>query len=542
MLMTRLALSGALLALGATGALAQSADAPFVATAAEGVVTTAQGDLLGFTDDGVYTYRGVPYAKAPRFMAPEAPDAWEGLRLAMNYGESCPIPRMDAVAGDEQFNPHRYLPENEACQFLSIWTPRVNDSGKRPVMVWIHGGGFTNGSAIEQDSYDGRNLAEKGDVVVVSLNHRLNALGMLDLSAYGDRYAASANTGLADIVAALEWVRDNIAAFGGDPENVTTFGQSGGGSKVRILMGIPSADGLFDKAIVQSGASIDSATIGQEVAQAIAARTVENLGLTAESIQDIESIPYEQLITAANEALDRVEADGLWTNASYRPSVDGSFIPADPVNVGWAQYSSDVPLLIGNVLNEFETIITKDPGELLADNKRNWTPEKTAEKLGERFGDDAEAIAAAWSEAYPDFAPQDAYFFDTSRRYGVIHHANLKAEQGGAPVYTWVMSWQSPVLDGVAGAWHCAEIPHVFDNVELVPQATGGGDDAKAVAHVISQAWINFARFGDPNHGSLPLWPAYTPENGATMIFNNVSDVRFHHDQKIMDILYANQG
>ncbi len=527
-----------LLALGASDVAAQSGD-PFIATAEEGVVGVAEGSLLGFQDRGIWTYRGVPYAQAARFMAPEPPQPWEGVRVATNYGESCPIPEMEGVANDEQFNPHRYLPESEACQYLNIWTPGIDGNGDRPVMVWLHGGGFTNGSAIEQTAYDGRNLAEKGDVVVVTLNHRLNVLGTLNLSAYGERYAESANTGMADIVVALRWIRDNIEQFGGDPNNVTIFGQSGGGSKVRILMGIEGAHGLFDKAIVQSGASIGSAVMGQDLALRIAERTVQNLGLDERTIQRIEEVSYAELLAAAQQALDQVEQEGLTAEASFRPSIDSRLIPEDPVEAGWEKYARDIPLMIGNVLNENETIIREDPSELLADNKANWSAERTSQKMRERFGQDAGPIGAAWAEAYPELTPQDAYFFDPTRRQGVLYHAALKTRTGEAPVYSWVFAWQSPALDGIAGAWHCAEIPHVFANVELVPQATGGGDRAREMSHQVSQAWINFARQGDPNHSAIPAWAAYTPENGATIIFNDRSVVRHHHDRKIMDILYG---
>lgn len=532
MLSSTRGLLAAVMGLCATAAPAQ-VGTPFEATAEEGVVTTAQGDLLGFVDDGIYTYRGVPYAQAERFMAPEPPESWEGLRLAMNYGEICPFPDMDAVAGDEQFNPHRYLPESEDCQFLNIWTPGLDDGANRPVMVWLHGGGFTNGSSIENLAYEGRNLAEKGDVVVVSLNHRLNVLGALDLSAYGERYAESANTGMRDIVAALEWIEENIAAFGGDPENVTVFGNSGGGTKTRVLMGIPAAEGLLDKAVVQSGATPEPA-MPQDTARAIAEGTLANLGLTPETVSQIETVPYDELLAAADAAREAVEGAPSW-----RPVVDGGFIPADPVEEGWAQHATGIPLLIGSVLNEFETVITRDPGELLADNKRDWTPERTAERLEERFGADAEAVAAAWGEAYPDRPLAEAYFWDAERRQHAVDHAELKASQGGAPVYAYVFAWESPVLDGVAGAWHVSEIPHVFDNVELVPQATGGGDDAKAMAHAVSEAWINFARTGDPNHPGLPAWPPYTPETGATMIFDSHSEVRENHDQELLEIVNA---
>ncbi|MGD8897687.1 MAG: carboxylesterase family protein, partial [Acidobacteriota bacterium] len=204
------------------------ADDPFVASLSVAVANTNSGQLQGFVKNGIYTYRGVPYAKAERFMAPRPVDSWEGVRTALTYGEICPVPPMTAVANDELFNPHRYFPQNENCQFLNIWTPGIQDNKKRPVMVWLHGGGFTNGSSIEMDAYDGENLSRKGDVVVVSLNHRLNVLGYLDLSAYGEKYKYSGNVGVADLVAALRWVHDNIAEFGGDPDNVTVFGQSGG--------------------------------------------------------------------------------------------------------------------------------------------------------------------------------------------------------------------------------------------------------------------------------------------------------------------------
>lgn len=518
--------------------MAASAAPPFVATPDQGEVTVEQGKILGFSDRGILTYRGLPYAKAERFGAPQAPDAWGDTRLAMNYGESCPIPRMKEVANDEQFNPHRYLPESETCQFVNIWTPGTQVDAKRPVMVWIHGGGFTNGSAVEQDSYDGRNLAEKGDVVVVSLNHRLNVLGTLDLTEYGEEFEGGANTGMADIVAALEWIQANIDQFGGDPGNVTVFGQSGGGSKIRILMGIPQAEGLFHKAVLQSGSGLDSPVISDEIAQAITRHTVENLGLTEETIGQIKDVPYTELLAASQKALDQVEEDGLTPNASFRPNLDGSFIPEDPVQVGWAKYSSDVPLMVGNVLNEYETVINNDPAELLADNKKNWSEQRTAEKLDERFGDKAEAISEAWAKAFPEFTPQDAFFFDPTRRQGVVNHAKLKATNGSAPVFVWQFTWQSPVLDGVAGNWHCAEIPFVFNTVDLVPQANGGGDDVRALAHVMSMAWINFARNGNPNHAGLPQWPAYGEDNGATMLFNYNSEVRYNHDTDLLKVFY----
>ena len=273
--------------------LTQAADTGYHASTADTVVKIHSGQLIGAKEDGIYEYLGVPYAQAERFMPPKDVTPWEGLRPAVTHGENCFIPMMKGVAGDELFNPHRYMPMSENCQFANVWTPGVADGQKRPVMVWIHGGGFTNGSGIELTSYDGHNLSKTGDVVVVTLNHRLNVLGFLDLSAYGEKYKNSGNASLEDLVAALRWVNKNAEAFGGDPGNVTIFGQSGGGYKVRALMGTPSARGLFHKAIVQSGSRVDSVT-DQASSRKVAELTLANLGIGAEEVDRLaERLPIK---------------------------------------------------------------------------------------------------------------------------------------------------------------------------------------------------------------------------------------------------------
>src|ERR1700743_248536 len=238
---------------------AQTGTSPIVAGDNVAIVKTESGTVKGYIHNGIYTYKGMPYAYADRFMEPTAPKPWQGVRSSMAYGPVCPIDATTSVNDVFEFPfEHDLGYTNEHCQNLNVWTKNRNDGKKRPVMVWFHGGGFTNGSSIEQPGYDGENLARKGDVVVVSVNHRLNVLGFLDLSAYGDKYKGSANAGLEDLVAALKWVKDNIANFGGDPDNVTIFGQSGGGGKVTCLMNSPMAKGLFQKAIVESGSYITS--------------------------------------------------------------------------------------------------------------------------------------------------------------------------------------------------------------------------------------------------------------------------------------------
>jgi para-nitrobenzyl esterase len=502
------------------------ADDPFVASLSVAVANTNSGQLQGFVKNGIYTYRGVPYAKAERFMAPRPVDSWEGVRTALTYGEICPVPPMTAVANDELFNPHRYFPQNENCQFLNIWTPGIQDNKKRPVMVWLHGGGFTNGSSIEMDAYDGENLSRKGDVVVVSLNHRLNVLGYLDLSAYGEKYKYSGNVGVADLVAALRWVHDNIAEFGGDPDNVTVFGQSGGARKVLSVMSVPAAKGLVNKAIAQSSANTFNSA---ETARKVAELTLQNLGLQPDQVDELQTMPYLQLLEAADKALE--QAGGV----SWTPVIDGDYYPAPGSQ--FSEQAKAIPLMIGSVLTERTTIIRRKPEELQADNKNSWSAEEARAKLGERYGDEADAVAEAFLKAYPRKTYADAYFVDERSRPIAIEIAGRKAAQQGAPVYNYVFAFFSPVMDGIGMSWHCSEIPYAFDNVDVAITATGGGDAAHAMAHVVSQAWINFARYGNPNHPGLPDWPAYTSEGGATMIFDGVSEVGHHHDEALLDLI-----
>jgi para-nitrobenzyl esterase len=514
---------------------AQASDDTFVATVGQGVVRVVQGQLMGFRDKGVYTFRGVPYAKATRFMPPESPDSWSGVRLAMNYGEICPVPDQITVSNDEQFNAHRYFPQNENCQFLNVWTPSLA-GGKRPVLVFIHGGGFTNGSSIEGEGYDGRNLAELGDMVVVTLNHRLNILGAMDLSAFGPKYAQASNAGMRDIVAALKWLNANIAQFGGDPQNVTIMGQSGGGGKVRFLMGNPDAKDLFAKAIIMSGVG-SNAAYPKAVGTAIARYTVLNLGLNAKTIDKIAAVPYPALLAAGEKAMKQVEKDGLATALAWRPTIDGTFMPIDPQQEGWAKYSAAKPLLIGNVMEEQNTIIRNDNTKLFADNWTRWTDAQAMSKLTERFGNRAVAVAAEWKKAYPRDPLARAYVFSEANRAGSIVAAALKAKSGQAPVYLYLYKWNPPVLDGIAGAWHVSDVHMAMFNTDRQPQSFGGGEAARSMSFDVARAWVNFTRSGNPNHSGLPNWPAFTAENDATMLFDDYNTVGINHDKALLEIV-----
>jgi len=511
---------------------AWAADLAFRASATDTVVKVKAGSLVGAAEDGIYRYLGVPYAQAERFMPPTEVKPWDGLRPAVTYGENCFIPMMKGVAGDELFNPHRYMPMSENCLFANVWTPGINDGRKRPIMVWIHGGGFTNGSGIELTSYDGHNLSKKGDVVVVTLNHRLNVLGFLDLSTYGDKYKNSGNASIEDLVAALKWVHENAEAFGGDPGNVTIFGQSGGGYKVRALMGTPAAKGLFHKAIVQSGSRVDSVT-DQASSRKVAELTLANLGLSGDRVEQLAGIDYYTLLAAAEKALKDAAAQGA-KDARWAPVLDGEYIPENPVGERWTVLAKDVPIMLGNVLNEFETVISNKVADLIADNKNSWSDEKALAKLKKRFAEKADSVAAEFKAAYPDKTLADAFFIDLRFRPGAIRDLDLKAKQGGAPVYSYMFTFESPVLDGIGMAWHCAELPYVFANAALVRTATGGGPDAVALGDKMSEAWINFARNGKPSASGLPEWPAYTEASGSTMIFNTTSRVASHPDRKLL--------
>ena len=446
-------------------------------------VSTTGGDIAGYLENGVYVYKGVPYGKAERFMPAESV-SWEGVRSCRAYGPTCPQGKRTGWYNDEQAFSSAWndgFPD-EDCLRLNIWTPAINDGGKRAVMVWLHGGGFHSGNGQEWPSYDGRALAGGHDVVVVTLNHRLNVLGHLDLSFFGEKYAASGNVGMTDIVKALEWVRDNIATFGGDPSNVTIFGQSGGGGKVTTLMAMPSAKGLFSKAIVESG-SITS-VMEPKYSQRIGRYTVHNLGLSPLKVDQLASVPYEQLLAAGQKAVAQVRQEAaeegelpenmlLSILFGTEPTVDGVILPAQPGAPQSMELSKDVPVIIGTTWNEFTS------------------------------------------------GREDAMFKPLA-----IAQAKDRTQYGCAPVYFYRFDWESPVLDGHLGSSHCMEIPFVFDNVALHYSITGGAAEDVELGHRISRAWTNFAKTGTPAAEGLPAWPAFDAEQGPTMIFNNDSEIQ----------------
>ena len=516
-------------------ALAGASFAEIVAGPGVAVVEVEGGKLQGYIRDGIFTYHGVPYAEAEPFMPPTKVKPWDGVKLALTYGTMSP---QDTSPEGDIFPPHyfwphwepRNLPQSHSCQNLNIWTPALDDA-KRPVMVWLHGGGHMMGAATVEDVYDGENLSRKGDVVVVSVNHRLNVLGFLDLSAHGDKYKYSGNLGVMDMVAALEWIKTNIAKFGGDPDNVTLFGQSGGGAKILTLMATPAAQGLFHKAIEQSGAvELMGITLPEPKAtRRVAELTLANLGIT--DVEKLKDVEYFTLRNAADKAMAQAINEGF-ALSSWSPVKDGDYIPADPVEGGFPEQARDIPLMIGSCLNEWLPVPQfANMATAQSDNKNFWTDAQVGEKLMEKYGDKADDIVKAFTKAYPGKKEADALFVDTWLRTRAKKTMNIKADQNGAPVYAYVFTWETPIMGGYAMAYHCSELPFVFNNIALSEMATGGGEKAQELADKVSGAWVSFARTGDPN------WKPYTRDEGATMIFDDESYLTYHHDDELMKLL-----
>jgi para-nitrobenzyl esterase len=405
----------------------------------------------------------------------------------------------------------------EDCLRVNVFTPEINGSKKRPVMVFMHGGGFTGHSGNGLLAYDGTNLASRADVVVVTHNHRLNIFGYLDLSQLGlSPYAGAVNVGMLDIVALLEWVRDNIASFGGDPANVTVFGQSGGGGKVTTLMAMPAAKGLFHRAIVQSGSTL--AMGPREDSAKMTAAVFAELGLRPAQAEKLHALSVEDIIRGGRAALAKLarQDSAAGRRFNWRPTVDGKALPTHPFDPVAPSLSADVPLLVGTNLNEFVNGVDNPEADTL-------TNEQLTARMHERYGDKSQAILDAYRQEYPKETPFGlwAAIAAASTRQNAFTQAERKAALGAAPAYQYIFGWRTPMLDGRPGTFHSCELAFVFDNADLCVNLTGGGPEALDLSTKVSQAWVSFARNGNPNHDGLPDWPAFTAETRATMIFDD---------------------
>ncbi|MEO7790595.1 MAG: carboxylesterase family protein [Vicinamibacterales bacterium] len=500
------------------------------------VVQVKGGKIRGLREGKTASFLGIRYAEAERFELPKPVAPWTGIKNAQAWGPACPAPEQTTVSGDELVFPHRYWVANEHCHFLNVFTQNLTPATRKPVMVWFHGGGFTNGSSMESYAYDGRSLSEFGDVVVVSVNHRLNILGTLDLSAYGPQYANSRYTGTADLVASLEWVRDNIASFGGDPGNVMIFGQSGGGGKVVSMMHTPAAKGLFHRVSAQSGGNNTDRTIDPadniKAAQAIAAHVLKNLNLTASDIDKLKTVPYATLITAGTAAL-RSAAQEVG-----RPTLNWSVIADDTwLMREFCDWADTIPLIAGSVFSEMQGTLTRGDGR-----KNEWSQKEIDEQLTAAFADKKEAIAAEFTQAYPAKKVQDVLYYAGGSRPGVKNLLTRKLEKAKAPVYNYVFAWEYPINGGIT-AFHCSELAFCFHalSVPQIHTATGGGPVAMALQDKVAQAWVNFAKTGNPSQPGLE-WKPFTRESPQAMVFDTESKSVPVADDKLVSLLPAPAG
>ena len=480
---------------------------------ADMVVQTLSGKVRGFDQEGSMAFLGIPYAKVERFMPPAPVDRWDTVRVCDHWGPQA----MQQTYGQQLSE--QEMSEKNSC-VLNVWTTDLK--GRRPVMVWLHGGGFDSGTSAWNP---GMALAKK-DVVVVSVNHRLNILGFLDLSACSDKYKYSGNVGMLDIVAALQWVRDNITSFGGDPSNVTIFGESGGGGKVGTLLCMPPAKGLFHKAIILSGTILNVNT--KEMSEQLGKAVLEQLGIDSEHIDRINDVPYQQLYDAGQKAMAAsigTRKPGTPMMWGFGPTPDGVTLLQQPFQPGFPDISDDVPVLIGTTFNELQRLAYQQP----------MTLEQARTALQTTFEDDTDEYISAFAEAYPDYTPQDLVSIDWLFRPKTIITADKIATSRKAKTYMYMFTWRSPLTKA---SQHGHELKFCFNTLHHskneLPEAT---PQDLQLADLMSSSWANFAHTGNPNAKGLPKWKAYTPKNGEMMIFDYKCRIRHNPDRRLEQLI-----
>jgi para-nitrobenzyl esterase len=490
----------------------------------EVTVETRSGKLRGRQSEDVSTFLGVPYAVPPvdgnRFRSPRPLQPWSGVREALEYGH-------DAIQTTTVAEPRGVLPPNshpidEDCLVLNVWSPDLE--GDAPVLVWLHGGGMLSGSG-SWSLTDGESLARREQVVVLTLNHRLGLLGYLHLgAALGEDFATSGNAGMLDIVAALSWVRDDIAAFGGDPNRVTIFGQSGGASKVLAMLSMPDAKGLFHRAIMQSGTGHHpggAPGVALEEAATITETVLDQLGLNSHTAEKILSVPVEQLL-AAQRALLKGWSPGSAGGRSFRPVVDGIAMPVHPWIAMADGFCADVPVIIGSTLDEVRLFLWDMEADFRADPTGFSISDDTLRsRLKGHLGERTDDVISHYRTTHDGESNLEIYVAIASDflRIGVIDHAERKLAGGGEPPYTYLFTWKSPLHDGAFGSSHTFDIPFIFDTTDRA-LVTRSGPGREELTAAMSGAWAEFARSGKPSRAGLTRWPAYSIDERPTMIFN----------------------
>ncbi|HEU5079074.1 MAG TPA: carboxylesterase family protein [Opitutaceae bacterium] len=508
------------------------------------VASTRAGKVRGFILNGVYTFHGIPYGADTsgdnRFQPPRPPAPWVGIMPTIWWGDSAPQNMEKRYANVYQsFIDHwNYEELSEDCLKLNIWTPALADKKKRPVIVWLHGGGFFAGNAIEQDGYHGENFARLGDAVFCSLNHRLGAIGFSNFAGVaGDAFRHSANVGMLDIVAALQWVKDNIASFGGDPDNVTIIGQSGGGAKVCTLMAMPAAKGLFHKAVALSGSSLRG--VDKSYSEKLGAYIFAEAGLTSTSVEanaaalrTLQQLPWKEYLAIAERAERKLRSENpapAGRRGGFSPVANGIDLPIDTFFSEADGLPHDVPLIVSTTFNETSPSRENSDYETI-------TLAEVKEKLKPRFHDATDRVVDAYAKEFPNHKPVEIWSLVASNRQAAIATANAKSKQK-APVYACWFGWQPPLFDHRMRAFHCSDISFWFYNTDRMFTHTGGGARPRRLSTKMAQTLLHFMRTGSPNGGGLPDWPAYTSANGETMVLDDVSAVKNDPDRKARESL-----
>jgi len=475
------------------------------AQSAESIVETAQGKWRGRANGGIHIFKGIRYGadtSRRRFLPPVAPQPWTGVRDALEFGLVAPQPGSRPISED--------------CLHLNVWTPGLRDNAKRPVMVWFHGGAYSGGTSNDIET-DGERLSRGGDVVVVTVNHRLNAFGYLHLGAFDPNFAASGNAGQLDLILALEWVRANIAEFGGNAGNVTIFGHSGGGAKCATLMAMPKAAGLFHRVLTQSGQQVTASRPETATTNATALFTALGLAPDRPGINRLRTLPMEQLVKVSRAP------------AYLGPVKDGRILPRDPFEPDAPPQSAKIPMILGNTRGETRTLIGRGDPSLFELTWETLLPKLKANSPFMGTLDRAEVIAK-YREWYPKYSPADVFFAATtdSRSWrGQVIEADRRAAQpvGSAPTWVYQFDWLTPIDGGKWGAHHGLDVPFTFDNAAITPHFVGSGGEQDGLSALMSRAFVAFARTGDPNVQGLPPWPAFDVKRRATMIFDRETRV-----------------
>lgn len=496
------------------------------------IIETTRGKVQGYEYDGVRIFKGIPYAKAQRFHAPEPTEPWEGVMDATNYGYVCPLMNAPMPFG-ELANPHRYWIENENCQNLNIWTPSGAPE-KLPVLVWLHGGGFTEGSSIEQLAYEGENMSRFGHVVVVSLNHRINILGFCDLSDFGEEYANSANAGMDDIIAALKWIRENIEQFGGDPGNVTLLGQSGGGEKISALLQMPEADGLYHKGVIMSGVLDPGLEDNQGSGRPLIEAMLEEL--QTEDVKVLETIPFRDLVKVYQKVSPKLKAEGKYVGQVPNPN---KFYAGMPLGHGFRKETAHIPLMVGGVFGEMNTAIGAEAAKKYREERK--LPGKEQAALIEALigKDAAHELIREFEKAYPDRAVTDLHYADMVFRLPSKKFIDMRRTMNTC-TYSYMFNQDLP-LNGGSAPWHCTDIPFMFHNTELVPVTQVPGVTRKLEEQMF-KSLIAFAASGNPDNDTIPHWPSSDDENENVMIFDSHTRMIPNNDTDFLISLKKNFG